>query len=145
MSVHFFVFPSMKNKLMNEQIHKNVFPWLLVGHHVASTLELSSWAWISGVCKGCLGDNTILLESHTLLGQTPQKLSPIHLSFSCATGTLSPICTLNILAGSRRHPVSGPGAQISSYTAEIKPASQVQLSWTNDLQRPFLPSAKGNF
>lgn len=34
-----------------------------------------------------LGDDTILLESHTLLGQTPKKVSPIHLSFSYATST----------------------------------------------------------
>lgn len=111
-----------------------------------STFELCSWAWISGICKGCLGDDTILLESYTLLGQTPQKVSPIHLSFSCATDTLSQaICTLNILAGSRRHPVPRPGTPMSSYMAEIKPAFQIQLSWTNDLQRPSLPSAKRNF
>lgn len=146
LSVHFFTFPLMKNKLMNEQINKNVFPWLLVEHHVASALELSSWVWISGVCKGCLGDDTILLETHTLLGQTPQKVSPIHLSFSCATGTLSQaICTLNILAGSRRHPVPRPGAQMSSYMAGIKAALQVQLSWTNELQRPLCQVPRATF
>lgn len=59
LSVHFFTLPLMKNKLMNEQINKNVFPWLLVEHHVASALELGSWVWISGVCK----DGDILVMS----------------------------------------------------------------------------------
>lgn len=89
------------------------------------------------------GDDTILLESHTLLGQTPKKVSPIHLSFSYAISTLSQASfTLIILAGSGRHPVLRPEAQLFSDMAEIKPALQVQLSWISDLRRPSLPGAK---
>lgn len=74
------------------------------------------------------GDDTILLEPHTPLGQTQEGV-PIGLFFSYTIGILSQAsCTLILLAASGRHPVLGPGAQLLSDMAEIKPVLQVPLA-----------------